>query len=148
MGLIDYTDRRFIKFISATDKYTAIEELAQVFRGSDICADVDKLTAALKEREKIMTTGIGFEIAVPHARTKGVNKIAFAIGLSREGIDFDAIDSKPVHLIILVAAGETQHLEYLRLLSRIMDLLKKEHSKKKIINADNIEQIIDIIKHA
>ena len=146
MELIDYTDRQFIKHLVATEKYSAIEELARVFENSRVCGDTDKLIAALKEREKIMTTGIGFEIAVPHARIREVKEIAFAIGLSREGIDFDAIDNKPVHLIILVAAGEMQHMAYLRLLSRIMNLLKKENTKEQIMAADNADKIIDIIK--
>lgn len=148
MRLIDYTDRRFIRQLTATDKYAAIEELARVFLDSGVCADIDKLAAALKEREDIMTTGIGFGIAVPHARIKEVRKISFAIGTSPQGIDFDAIDRKPARLIILVAAGDMQHMEYLRLLSRIMNLLKKEDAKEMIIAATAVDQIIDIIKTA
>lgn len=148
MKLLEYTDRRFIKHIAAAERYAAIEELAGVFRNSGICTDVDKLIAALKEREDIMTTGIGFEIAVPHAKVKEVQKIAFAVGISRQGIDFDAIDKKPARLMILVAAGEMQHMEYLRLLSRIMTLLKKEDAKEQIISAASTDEIIDIIKTA
>lgn len=148
MKLLDYTDRRFIKQLAATEKHAAIAELAGVFLNSNVCTDIDKLVAALKERENIMTTGIGFGIAVPHARIKEVKKITFAIGLSHHGIDFDAIDKKPAFLIILVAAGEMQHMEYLRLLSRIMNLLKQENSKEKIINAASADKIIDIIKDA
>ncbi len=148
MKLIDYTDHGFIRHLSATDKHAAIEELARVFTGSDVCTDIDRLIVALKEREDIMTTGIGFEIAVPHARIREVKKISFAVGLSQQGIDFDAIDNKPVHLIILVAAGEMQHMEYLRLLSRIMNLLKKADTKEKIIIAPDADRILDIIKDA
>ena len=148
MALLDYTDRRFIKQLAATDKYAAIEELARVFHGSGVCADVDKLIAALKEREEIMATGIGFGIAVPHARIKEIRRLSFAIGTSRAGIFFDAIDKKPAHLIILVIAGETQQVEYLRLLSKIMNLLKTENTKEAMVAADNADQIIDILNTA
>ena len=148
MKLMDYTDRRFIKYITATERYAAVEELAQVFRDSGVCTDVDQLVAALKEREDILTTGIGFEIAVPHAKVKEVRKISFAVGISRSGIDFDAMDKKPARLMILVAAGETQHMEYLRLLSRIMSLLKKEETKERIIDAATVDEVIDIIHTA
>jgi mannitol/fructose-specific phosphotransferase system IIA component (Ntr-type) len=148
MRLIDYTDRRFIRQLTATDKYAAIEELAHTFLDSGVCADIDKLVTALKEREDIMTTGIGFGIAVPHARIKEVRKISFAIGTSRQGIHFDAIDRKPAHLIILVAAGDMQHMEYLRLLSKIMNLLKRENTKESLIAAATADQIIDILKTA
>ena len=146
MKLLDYTSRRFIRHLEARDKFGAIEELAALFQGSGVCSDIDKLIIALKEREQIMATGIGFGIAVPHARIKEVSRLAFAVGVSRRGIDFEAMDKKPAHLIILVAAGEMQHMEYLRLLSRIMNLLKKETAKEGIIAAANVDQIIDIIK--
>ena len=146
MNLLDYTDRRFIRHLEARDKYGAIEELAGLFQGSEVCSDIDKLVTALKEREQIMATGIGFGIAVPHARIKEVHRLSFAIGVSAQGIDFEAMDKKPAYLIILVAAGEMQHIEYLRLLSRIMNLLKKETAKERIMAAATVDQIIDIIK--
>lgn len=148
MKLINYTDRRFIKHLDATDKYAAIEELADLFRDSGICPESQKLISALKEREQMMSTAIGFGIAVPHARIKEVRRIAFAIGISEKGIDFDAMDRAPAHLVILVAAGDLQHMEYLRLLSRIMNLLKQETAKDRIITATDVDQIIDIIKDA
>ncbi|MEW6079029.1 MAG: PTS sugar transporter subunit IIA [Thermodesulfobacteriota bacterium] len=146
MRLTDYTDRRFIRRIAAADKYAAIEELARTFQNSGVCTDIEKLIAAMKEREDIMPTGIGFGIAVPHARIPEVKKIVFAIGTSLQGIGFDAIDKKPAHLIILVAAGETQHMEYLRLLSKIMNLLKKENTKELLVSASSADQVIDILQ--
>ncbi len=90
-----------------------------------MCSDIKAFINALKEREEIMTTGIGFGIAVPHAKLESVHKLAFAIGISKKGIDFNSIDGQPVHLVVLVAAGERQHKEYLKLLSKIMSVLKK-----------------------
>ncbi len=72
--------------------------------------------------------------------------MTFAIGISKKGIDFDSIDSNPVHLIILVAAGEKQHKEYLKLLSVIMTILKKENVKERIINSDSTEMILALLK--
>jgi nitrogen PTS system EIIA component len=146
MDITQYTDKGLITRIEATEKFAAIEELAQVFRNTDICDDVDALVTALKEREEIMSTGIGFTIAVPHARIREVKRIAFALGTSNQGIAFDSIDEKPVHLIILVAAGEMQHIEYLRLLSRIMNLLKKERTKEAVINSNSAEEILNLLK--
>ena len=146
MNLLDYTDRRFIRHLEARDKYDAIAELAGLFKGYGVCSDIDRLIIALKEREEIMATGIGFGIAVPHARIKEVQRLSFAVGVSRQGIDFEAMDKKPAHLIILVAAGEMQHMAYLRLLSRILNLLKKETAKEQIMAATDVDQIIDIIK--
>lgn len=146
MDITRYTDKRLITKIAATEKFAAIEELAQVFRDTDVCDDVEALITALKEREEIMSTGIGFKIAVPHARIREVKRIAFALGTSARGIAFDSIDEKPVQLMVLVAAGEMQHTEYLRLLSRIMNLLKKEETKEAVIRSDSAEEILNLLK--
>lgn len=145
-SVADYTSASYIKRLKAKNKLKAIEELALVFQNSGICSSVEELIEALKEREKIMSTGIGFGIAIPHARLKSIRDMSFAIGISKKGIDFDSIDSQPAHLIILVAAGEKQHKEYLRLLSSIMTILKKENVKERIIESDDNEEILALLK--
>lgn len=143
--VVEYTSVRFVKKVKARNKFKAIEELAQVFEGADVCGDARELVQALKEREQIMSTGIGFGIAIPHARINSVREMVFAVGISKKGIDFDSIDSKPVNLIILVAAGERQHKEYLKLLSSIMAVLKKAGVKDRIINASSSPEILSIL---
>jgi len=140
-----YTNKKFIRELEADNKFRAIEELAQVFQDSEICSDVETLTRALKEREEIMSTGIGLGIAIPHAKINMVKEMAFAIGISKKGIDFDSLDGHPVHLIILVAAGERQHKDYLRLLSNIMAILKNEKIKESIIRSSSPDEILSIL---
>jgi mannitol/fructose-specific phosphotransferase system IIA component (Ntr-type) len=146
MMIVDYTKAEYIKYLESNNKYNAIEELAEVFNGSNICEDTGILISALREREEIMSTGIGLGIAIPHAKLDCINEMAFAIGISKEGIEFDSLDGNPVHLIILVAAGESQHKDYLRLLSNIMKILKNKKVKDKIVNASTPEELLDIIK--
>ena len=144
--LIDFTDSKFIKILKSRNKYKAIEELAGVFNDTDICSNIDILIKALKEREEIMSTGIGLGMAIPHAKIKEVNRLSFAIGISRKGIEFDSIDGKPVHLIVLVAAGEKQHKAYLKLLSHIMAILKDDKVRSKIINSSSNIEIFKAFK--
>ncbi len=145
-NVIDFTNVSYIKKLESQDKFAVIEELARVFEGTGVCGDADELVKALIEREQMMSTGIGFGIAIPHAKIKSVKEMAFAIGITPEGIDFDSMDGEPVHLIILVAAGEKQHKEYLRLLSNIMAVIKQDEVKEKIINSDNPETILEILQ--
>jgi len=146
-SVTDYTDVKYIKKLDARDKFEAIEELARVFEGSSFCSDIDSLINALKEREEIMSTGIGVGIAIPHAKINSVIEMAFAVGISERGIDFDSMDGHPVNLIILVIAGEKQHKDYLRLLSNIMAILKKEPVKEKIIKAASPDEIVKIFNN-
>ncbi len=140
--LSDYSSTTYIKRLKSRNKFKAIEELARSFENADVCVDLDGLVSALIEREKIMSTGIGFGIAIPHAKISSVNRIAFAVGISKTGIDFDSIDGKPVHIIILVAAGEKQHKDYLKLLSRIMSVLKQEEARSRLIDSSSNEDIL------
>jgi mannitol/fructose-specific phosphotransferase system IIA component (Ntr-type) len=145
-SVTEYTKPNYIKVIESTDKFKAIEDLALVFKGTDVCGDIDSLTKALKEREEIMSTGIGFGIAIPHAKISAIQEMAFAVGISRPGIAFDSMDGEAVHLMILVAAGEKQHKEYLRLLSNIMSIIKKENVKEMIINAASSVEVLTILQ--
>lgn len=145
-NLIDFSNEKFIKKIKAKNKFKAIEELASVFKDTDVCSDINSLYKALKEREEIMSTGIGLGMAIPHAKIKAVQKLSFAIGISKSGIEFDSIDGNPVHLIVLVAAGERQHKEYLKLLSHIMAVLKDEKTREIIINSSSNKDIFEAFK--
>ena len=146
-SLIEFTDEKYFKRINSKNKFKAIEELALVFKDSHVCSDTDALINALKEREEIMSTGVGFGLAIPHAKIKEVRDPAFAIGISSKGIDFNSIDGKPVNLLILVAAGEKQHKEYLRLLSYIMALLKEKKIRDKIITSKSIKDIYTLFEN-
>ncbi len=145
--IVQYTDTRYIKFITAVEKFAVIEELASLFDEGEVCTSTKPLIKALKEREHMMSTGIGFGIAIPHAKISQVKKLTFAVGISQKGIEFDSMDGKPVHLIILVAAGEDQHKQYLSVMSNIMSVLKDEVIKEKIINSASPEEIFEIMQN-
>jgi fructose-specific phosphotransferase system IIA component len=145
-NLSDFTNENFIIKLKAREKITAIEELALVFKDTNVCGDINAMIQALKEREEIMSTGIGLGMAIPHARIKAVKKLSFAIGISANGIDFNSIDGKPAHLIVLIAAGEGQHKEYLHLLSKIMNVFKNEKVRKSIIASSSKNKIPDASK--
>jgi mannitol/fructose-specific phosphotransferase system IIA component (Ntr-type) len=142
----DHIDSSRVRFLSSSNKFLAIEELAQVFSHSDVCSDTEELVRTLKEREEIMSTGIGFGIAIPHVKNSVINRIGFAVGVSRAGINFDSMDGEPVHLVILIVAGEKEQKEYLGLLSRIMGLLKNPGVKDRIISSTKVEEIVGIIE--
>lgn len=144
--MLNFTDRKFIKIYKPADKFCAIEELAELFQNTSVCDDLISLKKALKEREDIMSTGIGYGIAIPHAKIKAVKKMSFAIGVVKDGLNFEAMDGNPVFLVLLVVAGDKQHKEYLKLLSNIMSIIKKETVKDRLIASESADQVFDILK--
>lgn len=101
-------------------KDAALRSMIELLATSPSIESKEKLSDAVFQREALMSTGIGWGLAVPHVRIDSVRDVVMAVGISRDGIsDYVSLDDKPVRLIFLIAAPEGQHAAYLRLLSTI-----------------------------
>ncbi|MDP2960866.1 MAG: PTS sugar transporter subunit IIA, partial [candidate division Zixibacteria bacterium] len=87
-------------------KNEVIEELVNLTSKSKLVKDKEEVLKAVLEREKLVTTGVGYGVAFPHAKTKAVKGIVIAFGRSKAGIDFEAMDKKPAYLFFLIVAPE------------------------------------------
>ncbi len=106
--------------LTGETKDEVISELIQSFVASGAISEQNALDLCVEvlAREEEATTGIGKGVAMPHARTsKVVKETMIAVGVHREGVDFDALDGAPVHVVFLIAASDPQ--EYLRVAGRI-----------------------------
>ena len=103
-----------------------------------------ELIAAIMEREKKMSTGIGNGIAIPHAGCRGIAYMSGAIGVSKQGIDYGALDQKPVHIVFLFAINEKADENHLHILNLIIKLAMSEEFTF-IKNAKNVEEIHAIL---
>ncbi|MFH0964229.1 MAG: PTS sugar transporter subunit IIA [Planctomycetota bacterium] len=129
-------------FVTGNTKHEALEELIDLLAGSAAIGDRAALAQAVWHREELMSTGIGIGIAVPHVRLKGVTKTVMAVGVHRKGLtDYASIDGKPVHIIALIAAGEGQHAEYLRLLAQVVDILKDPARRASILGQNDPKEV-------
>ena len=136
----NYLKKGNIQFIKSSKKKEALKELFEIINNDPKLEDKNLFKEFLK-REKIMSTGIGVGIAIPHIKHSTIKDFVVAIGISKKGIKFDAIDNMPVHIIIMVAAPAHKHSEYLKLLARIVLVLKNNDLRKKIIASKNIDEI-------
>jgi PTS system fructose-specific IIA component/PTS system nitrogen regulatory IIA component len=132
--------------LKSKTKDDVLVELAQILVDNNLVEDKNLLVEKLKEREAIETTGIGHNIAIPHARTETVSGLALAFGISRDGIDFKSFDSKPVHIFFLIASNEENKNKYIQLLARISRICRKESFREKILKAETAKDIIRIFK--
>ena len=113
---------------------------------SDALRNADALRSGILEREKLMSTGIGFGIGVPHVRSDAVNHLVMAVAVCREGIeDYDSLDGAPVHIVCMLAARADQHAEYLRMLSGISSRLKDEAVREQLLASDDRQTILDLL---
>ena len=136
MKLSKFCDENLILFnLNATNKSDAIDELVEVISTSNMIKDSALLLKDVKEREDLVTTGVGYGVAFPHAKTRAVKGIVIAFGRCDNGVDFDAMDHKPVHLIFLIAAPEDAIGAHLNVMARLSFLMKSEDNRKKLMEA-------------
>jgi fructose-specific phosphotransferase system IIA component len=139
------TKERIVININGKDKYDVLEKLVTIAKTSNKVTDEVNLLRKVIEREKIKSTGIGGGVGIPHAQTSGVTNIIACLGVSEQGVEFNAIDGKPVHLVLLIATRERTNNTYLGLLSRIARLFVDEPFKQKIIKSASPEEIMNLI---
>ena len=139
------TTERIIINLNGKDKYDVLEKIVKVAKNSDKVTDENDLLKKVIEREKIKSTGIGGGIGIPHAQTSGVTDIIACLGVTEQGIEFNAIDGKPVHLVFLIATKERTNSTYLGLLSRIARLFIDEPFKQRVIKSVSPSEIMNLI---
>lgn len=145
-NLGELMNTRGIVKLAAKDKNSALEKLVDVLSKRREVGSKEKLRRAVKDREKILSTGIGGGIAVPHAKISQVKKFCAVVGISKTGITFDSLDGKPVHIIFMIASPESAHEEYLRILKQLAHTLKDEQYKNRILNAKDAQGVVEIFK--
>ena len=140
------TLERIIFFKNGCKKENIINKLTELVATSDKVKDKERFKKDIWERETLMSTGIGLGIAIPHARSEYIEDIVIAIGISKESIEFDSLDGKPVNYVIMIAANSNQHKEYLQILAKVALVLKSKKKREKIMNSESIEDIYHIFK--
>ncbi len=106
------------------------------------------ITEKVLARERIMSTGIGFGIAVPHAQLDGLQKPLIAVGISREGVDFNAPDGLPAHLIFLILTPGHDTNAQIQILAQIANIFLDERTRNAAIHAASFNEFIAVIKNA
>ena len=109
--------------LEAEDKDEAFEELVDLFCRSTGNGAREDMLSAVRDREAKMSTGIKKGIAIPHGKTNAVDRVYGVLGISRKGVDYDALDGEPVYLLFMMLAPQTDSEKHLRILKRLAELL-------------------------
>jgi mannitol/fructose-specific phosphotransferase system IIA component (Ntr-type) len=132
--------------LKADTKNDALKELFAVIETAPEITNGNEFERSVLEREQILSTGIGLEFAVPHVKIPAVSNFVMAIGRSKKGIDFEALDGKPVKIVILVASSDKQLDDFLEVLAKIVLLFKEETFRKKVLRAKDAEEVSALLK--
>lgn len=145
--LSDYLDPELITFLDVDDQNGALTALIDLLDRQEKLKDKEAFFQAILEREKIVSTGIGIGIAIPHAKLSGYDEFFIAIGIQKNrGIDWKALDDLPVHVIFMIGGPEDQQAEYLNILSMITTAIKDENVRKALFAAKTKEEVIALFE--
>ena len=131
--------------LEAVDKEEAIAELLELLVRSGQVADRDALLDALYEREEKGSTGIGAGVAIPHAKHEGLEGVALAVGVSPDGIEFDAADGRPVHLVFLVVAEAHNPGPNVEVLADIGGLMQVPGLYDRLVSVRDADELVRAI---
>jgi len=125
-----------------------VREMIRFLSSREYIHDPNHIFDIIMERERILSTGIGSGIAIPHGKTEGLEDPIVALGISKKGIDYKALDKKEVYLVFLLLTSDHDKGMHIRLLSRISRLLNKTECRMALMDANSPEEAVRIIREA
>ena len=146
MRLRDMLDESTVKVgLESRDKEECIEEMADLLVRAGRVADRAQILSAVRTREAEGSTGIGSGVAVPHGKCANLAGTVLAVGVSREGIEFDAVDGKPVKVVFLIAASATEPGKHLQMLAEVVRLVRIPGLCAKLSAAATPAEVLDLL---
>jgi len=140
------TDKVIVTKLAGSTKTEILNSMINLAATSDRVIDKEKMRAAILEREKIMSTGVGSGFAIPHGKTDAVQDIVAALAITEQPIDYQSLDDQPVRIVFLLVGKDNSVGPHIKLLSRISRLMNKEEFRKKLIDAESPSEILQIFK--
>ena len=131
--------------ITGKNKLDVIKEMTERLKQNDTIKNDQALYATLMEREKLGSTGIGENVAIPHGKSDELTQIIIAFARSLSGIDFESLDQKPVHFVCMVIAPAHSTGQHLKALARISRLFKNQTLREGILKAEDSNAIYSIL---
>jgi len=135
-----FDESRFVPALKARTKAAALQELAEALATDDEIHHPDVIHDALQSRERLGSTGIGKEVAIPHTRTVSVPRLKVLLARAAKGIPWESADGKAVRLFFVVVAPPVERVQlYLPLLGTLVGAMTKKKSRDALLAAETFE---------
>ncbi len=141
-----YLNPDLVLFLEAQGRDEVLDTMINRLSTQSKLTDVQTFRHAIMEREKIVSTGIGMGIAIPHAKLPEYDDFFIAIAVLQKGVEWHALDGAPVRLIFMIGGPDDKQTDYLQILSSLTVALKDEERRKKILMMTSPEAIIELFK--
>ncbi|RKY07380.1 MAG: PTS fructose transporter subunit IIA [Planctomycetota bacterium] len=139
-------DPAHVMLLEADSKDVALLNMLDRLAETGTVSDKSAVTEGIFQREKLMSTGIGLGIGIPHVRMDGIDTLTMAVGVSTGGItDYESLDGQPVHLVFMILAGKDQHTLHIKTMSAISRRIKNPVLREMVVQARQPEMIYDLL---
>ncbi len=147
MQITSFLKKEAIKVgMKAKTKDEALKELVDLLVSSGQVDNKRKMLSVLREREDLGSTGIGQGLAIPHGKCDCVSSLCSAVGVSKTGVNFDALDGERVYVFCLLVAPDQEAGLHLKALARVASLLKDRYFRRQLQNSRTPEEVLSAIK--
>ncbi|HBG0411216.1 TPA: PTS sugar transporter subunit IIA [Clostridioides difficile] len=137
-----YSEETVILDVKGKNKTDVIDEMIGILDKSGVLLDKKKFKEEILKREEISSTGFGMGIAIPHAKTDAVKVPRVAVGVSKEGFDFESEDGSLAHIIFMIAATDNGDNLHLKTLSQLSSKLMNEEFLNELLNSETSREIV------
>lgn len=134
--------------LEASGRDEVFEKLINCLSDEDLLDSSDEALKALRDREEILSTGIGEGLAIPHAKMDSLDDFLAAFARIPEGVDFKSLDGKPAHLVFLLLSPKGEAGRHVRVLARVSRILKNASFRERLMDAGTEDSIFDLILEA
>lgn len=128
------------------NKEEVLGYLVDLLSGHANINDFDGVLAAVLNRERMMSTGVGKGLALPHAKTSSVEGIVAAFATTKNPIVYDAIDNIPVRMLFLMVSSERAKSQHIKLLSRVSRLMNEDAFRDRLLEAEGPNEVLQIFQ--
>ena len=139
------TKESVIADLLGDSKVKVIKEMTQCLKKNNFIKNDQALFETLMEREKLGSTGIGENVAIPHGKSDEVTQIITVLARSKKGVEFESLDQKPVHFVCMVIAPAHSTGQHLKVLARVSRIFKNQGIREEILKAGNSDAIYSIL---
>jgi PTS system nitrogen regulatory IIA component len=140
----DYMHPNLITFFEASSRDEALRTLINTLFLEGKIENAETFYEAIVEREKIVSTGIGMGVAIPHAKLPALDDFFITVGILQKGVDWTALDGAPVRMIFMIGGPDDKQTEYLQILSCLTTAIKDEARRKKILTLNSKDAMMQL----
>lgn len=146
IAIKDILETKNAMFLNSDSKDAALLEMIEFLSQNGSVDNKEAVVEGIFQREKLMSTGIGLGIGIPHVRMDGIKELTMAVGLTRSELaDYESLDGRPVRLIFMILAGTNQHTQHIKTMAAISSRVRNPVLREMLMQAQSTETIYEIL---